>query len=90
MQEKIEKLKEMVKEWEGSNIIILQKGFLESKYEIENLSYKVEYEILEINSKNNKNFIRINLNQIYELKIENSEIELYLDNDIKVHLTLKQ
>ena len=90
MQEKIEKLKEKINVWEGNNIIVLQKGFLESKYEIENLSYKVEYEVLEINSKNNKNFIRINLNQIYELKTENSEIELYLDNDIKVHLTLKQ
>lgn len=90
MQEKIENLEEKINTWNGKNITILQKGFLESKYEIDNLSYKVEYENLEINSQNNKNYIKINLNQIYEIEIKNSEIEIYLDNDIKVNLTLKQ
>lgn len=90
MKEKIEHLEEKINVWNGKDIIILQEGFLESKYEIENLSYKIEYEILEINSQNNKNSIAINLNQIYEIKIENNEIEIYLDNDIKVNLTIKQ
>ena len=90
MQEKIKMLEEKINIWNGKNIIILQKGFLESKYEINSLSYKVEYENLEINSQNNKNYIKINLNQIYEIEIKNSEIEIYLDNDIKVNLTLKQ
>lgn len=90
MQEKIENLKEKINTWNGKDIIILQKGFLESKFEIESLSYKVEYEVLKINSQNNKNYIKINLNQIYEIEIKNNEIEIYLDNDIKVNLTLKQ
>lgn len=90
MQEKIKNLEEKINIWNGKDIIILQKGFLESKYEIDNLSYKVEYEILEINSQNNKNYIKINLNQIYEIEIKSDEIEIYLDNDIKVNLTIKQ
>lgn len=90
MQERIENLIKRIYEWKEKNIIISQNGFLRSKYVIENLNYKVKYEILEINSQKNENYIKINLNQIYEIEIKSNEIEIYLDNDIKVNLTLKQ
>ena len=90
MQERIEKLIERIYEWKEKDIIISQNGFLRSKYEIENLNYKVKYEILEISSQNNENYIKINLNQIYKIDIQNNEIEISLDNDINIKLILKQ
>ena len=90
MQERIENLIERIYEWKEKDIIISQNGFLRSKYEIENLNYKVKYEILEISSQNNENYIKINLNQIYKIDIQNNEIEISLDNDINIKLILKQ
>ena len=90
MQEQIKNLIERIYEWKEKDIIISQNGFLKSKYEIENLNYKVKYEILEISSQNNENYIKINLNQIYKIDIQNNEIEISLDNDINIKLILKQ
>lgn len=65
----------------NTKTIIKQLGFIESYFEINNFSYTLEYEILKIYDKNSKNFITINLNQIYNIIHTQEKLEFYLDND---------
>lgn len=65
----------------NTKIIIKQLGFIESYFKINNFSYTLEYEILKIYDKNSKNFITINLNQIYNIIYTQEKLEFYLDND---------
>lgn len=90
MQKEINNLEEKINVLEGKNIIILQDGFIESKYIIKNMKYKIENEILKILSKDTISFTKINLNQIYKIEIKNEIIKLYLDNDTIINLYIEQ
>lgn len=74
-------LEEKLNEFIGKNVIITQEGFLRNKYSIHKLKYFIEYEILNITDDESKNYLKINLNQIYKIKISEKDIKLYLDND---------
>ena len=74
-------IEEKLKEFIGKNIIITQNGFLKNKYSIHKLKYFIEYEILNIIDEESKNYLKINLNQIYKIGINEKGIKLYLDND---------
>ena len=81
----IEDLEKNLKNLKQKNVIINQKGFLESKYLINNLKYFIESDILNILDEKEQNYIKINLNQVY--KIYNKEkIIFYLDNDTTIIL----
>ena len=67
----IEDLEKNLKNLKQKNVIINQKGFLESKYLINNLKYFIESDILNILDEKEQNYIKINLNQVY--KIYNKE-----------------
>ena len=67
---------------QNQNIVIIQEGFIEGKYSIEKAKCKIEEEILCI--EDNNNYLRINLNQIYNIETKQDGITMYLDNDIKV------
>lgn len=85
----IEDLEKNLKNLKQKNVIINQKGFLESKYLINNLKYFIENDILNILDEKEQNYIKINLNQVY--KIYNKEkIIFYLDNDTTIILDLKR
>lgn len=85
----IEDLEKNLKNLKQKNVIINQKGFLESKYLINNLKYFIESDILNILDEKEQNYIKINLNQVY--KIYNKEkIIFYLDNDTTIILDLKR
>ena len=74
-------LEEKLRKFIGKNIIITQDGFLKTKYSIHKLKYFIEYEILNITDEESQNYLKINLNQIYKIKINEKDIKLYLDND---------
>ena len=74
-------LEEKLKEFVEKNITITQEGFLKNKYSIHKLKYFIEYEILNITDEESKNYLKINLNQIYKIEINEKDIKLYLDND---------
>ena len=74
-------LKEKLDKFIGKNVIITQDGFLKNKYSIHKLKYFIEYEILNITDEESKNYLKINLNQIYQIEINEKDIKLYLDND---------
>ena len=72
------------------DVMINQSGFSESTYSINKLKYIIEYDILNIIDENGKNSIKINLNQVYKFENEIDKIIFYLDNDIKITLSLKR
>lgn len=74
-------LEEKLNEFVGKSVTITQDGFLKSKYSINKLEYFIEYEILNITDEGSKNYLMINLNQIYKIEINEKDIKLYLDND---------
>ena len=74
-------LEEKLNEFVGKSLTITQDGFLKNKYSINNLNYFIEYEILNITDEESKNYLMINLNQLYKIEINEKDIKLYLDND---------
>ena len=81
-------LETKLKEFIGKNVIITQDGFLKNKYSIHKLKYFIEYEILNITDDESKNYLKINLNQIYKIEINKNDIKLYLDNDTIISLAI--
>ena len=81
-------LKEKLNEFTGKNVIITQDGFLKNKYSIHKLKYFIEYEILDITDDKRQNYLKINLNQIHKIEINENNFKLYLDNDTIICLTI--
>lgn len=84
------KLEERLSRFSGKTIEIKQDGFLKSRYSLKSLKYFVEYEILNMTDEENENYIKINLNQIYNIESGEDIIKLYLDNDTFVTLNIKR
>ena len=81
-------LEEKLKKFIGENVTITQDGFLKNKYSIHKLKYFIEYEILNIADEESQNYLKINLNQIYKIEINEKDIILYLDNDTIICLSI--
>ena len=83
-------LEERLNEFIGTNAIIMQDGFIESKYWVEKLKYSIEYENLTIADKEGTNYLKINLNQIYNIDKKDNEFKFYLDNDLNISIKIKR
>lgn len=81
MQDINNNLDQKLKKFIGKNVNITQYGFLKSKYSIYKLKYFIKDDILDITDEESKNYLKINLNQIYKKDINEKDIKLYLDND---------
>ena len=85
-----QQLKKYLDNFVSQNIIVRQLGFIESYFEIKNFEYNIEFESLNFFGKDNKNFIEVNLNQIYNIIYRKEKIELHLDNDTILLLETKR
>lgn len=83
-------IKNLLNNIKNTKTIIKQLGFIESYFEINNFSYTLKYEILKIYDKNSKNFITINLNQIYNIIYTQEKLEFYLDNNTIITIEIKR
>lgn len=81
-------LEEKLNHFIRKSVTIIQDGFLKSEYSIHKLNYFIEYEILNITDEESNNYLNINLNQIYKIENNETEIKLYLDNDTIICLTI--
>ena len=81
-------LEEKLNEFVEKSVTITQSGFLKNKYSIHRLKYFIEYEILNITDEESKNYLKINLNQIYKVEINETDIKLSLDNDTLICLAI--
>ena len=87
-QNTINKFEEKLREFLNKHVIVIQGGFLESKYFINKLNYSIEYEILNIEDNGGDNYLKINLNQIYKIEYNKNEIKLFIDNDTIICLSI--
>ncbi|MFQ8661357.1 MAG: hypothetical protein ACLR9X_04565 [Clostridia bacterium] len=81
-------LDEKLNKFMEKNVIVTQDGFLKNKYSIHKLKYFIEYEILNITDEESENYLKINLNQIYKMEINEKDITLFLDNDTIICLSI--
>lgn len=88
MVQNINSLEEKLNEFNEKNVVITQDGFLQNKYSIHKLKYFIEYEILNIIDEESENYLKINVNQIYKMEINEKNIKLYLDNDTIICLAI--
>lgn len=90
MNTTIQKSKKYLDNFVSQNIIVKQHGFIESYFEIKDFEYNIEFENFKFFGKDNKNFIKVNLNQIYNMIYRKEKIELHLDNDTILLLETKR
>ncbi len=81
-------LETKLKDFIGKEIIVIQDGFLKSKYHIPKFKYSLIHDILDIIDEENKYYVSINSNQIYKIEINQNNIVLYLDNDTIIGLNI--
>lgn len=86
--EKEENILNELKKINPREIIICQTGFINSRFKIDLLKYKVEHDILKLEDTDKEQYITINLNQIYKYEIKDKKIKMYLDNDTAIELLI--
>ena len=78
MQDNIkESILSELKREDGKRIIICQTGFISTKFLVNCLNYRIEYDTLTIQDEKEG----VYLNQVYKYEIKDSKIKIYLDND---------
>lgn len=80
----INSLEKSIKNFIGQDVEIIQRGFVESKYNIQKVTYFIEEDILNIMDEKNENYLKINVNQIYKVDNDEKSIEIYVDNDLRI------
>ena len=83
-------LEEKLNEFLGQNVTIIQDGFIQSCFMINNLKFIIEYEILNIFDESSNFYLKINLNQVYKIDFDDKNIKLFLDYDTTIALLLKR
>lgn len=83
-------LEEKLNEFLGQNVTIIQDGFIQSCFMINNLKFTIEYEILNIFDESGNFYLKINLNQVYKINLDEKNIKLFLDYDTAIALVLKR
>lgn len=76
-----EKILNELKRKDGKRIVIFQTGFISTKFLVNSLNYKIEYDTLTIKDEKEEVYLCINLNQVYKYEIQDNKIKVYLDND---------
>ncbi|MGN1327040.1 MAG: hypothetical protein ACI4VQ_02990 [Clostridia bacterium] len=83
----VEDLTKELEKFNQKNIKINQTGFISSQIFINNFKYKIEYDILKMENTEEKIYVNINLNQVYAIQIQDTQILLKLDNDTQIKLS---
>ena len=78
------KLLENLENLNQKSVEVEQKGFVESYISMKKLNYNLEYDILKIQDESSDAYLKINLNQIYEVNKTDKQICILLDNDMKI------
>ena len=81
-----EEVKKIFSKFREKKIRIEQKGFLKSRFFIDELNFSIEDDILELTDEDSEIHIKINTNQIYKIDGDNNKVSLYLDNDTLVEI----
>ena len=69
-------------------IRISQNGFMISQFFINKLMYKIEDDILNLRDETKEIYLSVNLNQVYQIEINENKMSLFLDNDTQIEISI--
>lgn len=88
MDDKIKNILNRIEELKNKKVKILISGFIEISFIIDNLESDFQADILKLEDAQNSSYVTINLNQVYDTKIDEDLIEFYMDNDVVVNIKI--
>lgn len=69
-------------------IKISQSGFIMNQFFIDKLMYKVQSDILNLRDETKEIYLSVNLNQAYQIEISENKMNLFLDNDTQIEISI--
>ncbi|MBQ2835239.1 MAG: hypothetical protein IJE68_00150 [Clostridia bacterium] len=82
---KIEKCLDKLKQ---KPIKISQKGFIINQFFMDKLMYKIQDDILNFRDELKEIYLSLNLNQVYQIEIGENKLNLFLDNDTQIEISI--
>ena len=69
-------------------IKISQTGFIMNQFFIDKLMYKIQDDILNLRDEIKEIYLSLNLNQVYQVEISENKLNLFLDNDTQIEISI--
>ena len=82
---KIEKCLDNLKQ---KPIKVKQNGFIMNQFFIDKLMYKIQDDILNFRDEMKEIYLSLNLNQVYQVEISENKLNLFLDNDTQIEISI--
>ena len=87
-KEMIVKIEKCLDNLKQKPVIIKQNGFIINQFSIDRLIYKIQNDILNLRDELKETYLSLNLNQVYKLEISENKLNLFLDNDIEIQISI--
>ena len=69
-------------------IKISQNGFIMNQFFMDKLMYKIQDDILNLRDEFKETYLSLNLNQVYQIEISENKINLFMDNDTEIEISI--
>ena len=69
-------------------IKISQNGFIMNQFFVDKLMYKIQDDILNLRDEMKEIYLSLNLNQVYQVEISENKLNLFLDNDTQIEISI--
>ena len=86
--EMIVKVEKCLNKLSEKPIKISQNGFIISQFFMEKLMYKIQGDILNLRDEVKEIYLSLNLNQVYQIEISENKMNLFMDNDTKIEISI--
>ena len=86
--EMIAKIKKCLDRLKQKPVKISQNGFIMNQFFMSQLMYKIQDDILNLRDEVKEVYLSLNLNQVYQVEISESKLNLFLDNDTQIEISI--
>ena len=69
-------------------IKVSQNGFIMNQFFMDKLMYKIQDDILNLRDEVKEIYLSLNLNQVYQIEISENKMNLFMDNDTKIEISI--
>ena len=86
--EMIVKIKKCLDRLKQKPVKISQNGFIMNQFFVSQLIYKIQDDILNLRDEVKEVYLSLNLNQVYQVRISENKIILFMDNDTEIDISI--
>lgn len=86
--EMIVKIEKSLEKLRQKPVKIKQDGFIMNQFFIDILIYKIQSDTLNLRDETNEVYLSLNLNQVYQVEIYENKLNLFMDNDTEVEISI--